>query len=77
MKFFEILTLSFMGFGKIIHHASVRTSEEGCYFIGSMILSQIDLKSAYALFVQNGLFKGLDNHQIMAIESVVFVVNAF
>ena len=65
MKFFEILTPSFMGFGKIIDHPSVRTSEEGLYFIASMILSQIVLKPAYALFVQNGLFKSLDNHQML------------
>lgn len=65
MKFFKILTLSFMGFGKTIHHPSVRTSEEDLYFIASMILSQIVLNPDYALFVQNDLFKGLDSHQML------------
>lgn len=65
MKFFEILTLSFMGFGKIIHHPSVKTSEKGLYFIPSVMLSQIVFKLDYALFVQNGLLKGLDNHLML------------
>jgi len=52
MKCFEIPTLSFMGFGKIIHHSSVRASKEVLYFKASMMLSQIVLKPACALFVQ-------------------------
>lgn len=65
-----------MGFGKIIHHPSVKTSEEGLCFIASVLLSQIVLKAAYGLFVQNGLFKGLVIIKCWAIENVGFVLNA-
>lgn len=64
-KFFEIVTLRFMGIGKIVHHRSVRNFEEGLYFRANMILPQIFLKSAYALSLQNDLLEDLDHHPIL------------